>query len=418
VSHEVLIDNDLPPQENTEFGREEALKNQTSGVPNRRQLNELTGLRFIAALHVVLYHFALPLIPPELSGLRRVVGRGYIGVELFFVLSGFILAHNYLSPRDPGKHRLDSPRAFYWARLARVYPIYAFGLLLNAPFYAAYVFGHSSWGTGIVKLLVAGTANATLTQGLVPQLALTWNGPGWSLSVEAFFYLVFPFLGPIVVQRAKRNCFTVIGAFWVAEMLCALAYLLVLPDGSQQPLAEAMSLFWLGVLKFNPLMHLSAFVAGMATATLRIDKKDRWLAPLATLGIIGILLIPALPYPLLHNGLLIPLNCMLVLGLARGGGVVGVFLRQPMLVRLGEASYALYILQVPLGNWVELVTVRWFPGRWLAFGVYLVTAIMFTLLTLELVEKPTRRWLLSRVPWSLRRKPAKVSAPAQQQASG
>ena len=79
-----------------------------------------------------------------------------------------------------------------------------------------------------------------------------------------------------------------------------------------------------------------------------LDARDRLAANFATLGIVGFLLIPRLPYPVLHNGLLVPLYCLLVVGLARGGGLVGAVLRHPVLVRLGESSYALYILQFPL----------------------------------------------------------------------
>src|SRR5438552_1036534 len=78
-------------------------------------LKPLTALRFFAAMWVVSYHYW-----PDLTAAARpaLVAKGYLGVEMFFVLSGFILSHVYLSSAGEGRFRYG---AFLWARLARVY---------------------------------------------------------------------------------------------------------------------------------------------------------------------------------------------------------------------------------------------------------------------------------------------------------
>src|SRR5882724_5212610 len=108
----------------------------SSGVPScrapvapRSHLKALTTLRFFAALHVVLFHMW---VTGEFAvgpwWYRNFASIGYVGVNCFFVLSGFILVYTYTDPL------LDAPR-FWQARLARIYPAYALSLVISAPFF-------------------------------------------------------------------------------------------------------------------------------------------------------------------------------------------------------------------------------------------------------------------------------------------
>src|SRR5471032_1559875 len=92
-------------------------------MPAVRDLRPLTALRFFAAMWVVLYHYW-----PNLNGehMPALVAHGYLGVELFFVLSGFILCHVYLDQFASGRFRYGG---FLWARLARVYPLHIAALV-------------------------------------------------------------------------------------------------------------------------------------------------------------------------------------------------------------------------------------------------------------------------------------------------
>src|SRR5262249_9958006 len=122
---------------------------------------------------VVCYHYAPPGMPRLFDNIAR---NGHLAVGLFFVLSGFVLAYNYAG-------REVSARKFWLARFARIYPAYLLGFLLIAP---AVVFRYQD-NPG--KLTASGLAAGTLLQAWIPRLELAWNGPGWSLSNEAFFYL-------------------------------------------------------------------------------------------------------------------------------------------------------------------------------------------------------------------------------------
>src|SRR3954470_9302060 len=99
-------------------------------MPNRVPLRALTGIRFFAAFHVLLLHTTLRYLGHAPIWVQNIVGSGYVGVSLFFILSGFILTYSY-SP--DGHADVTRKREFWAARFARIYPVYALGLLLAGP---------------------------------------------------------------------------------------------------------------------------------------------------------------------------------------------------------------------------------------------------------------------------------------------
>jgi len=105
---------------------------------------------------------------------------------------------------------------------------------------------------------------------------------------------------------------------------------------------------------------------------------------------------PALPYPLLHNGLLAPAFALLIVALAAGGGPLAALLSRPGWSLLGGASYALYILHVPMGNWV-LVAYRTaglpLPGPVTHFVLAAAASLASAVLVFTRVEEPARRRL-------------------------
>src|SRR4051794_18365339 len=106
----------------------------------RPPLRALTGLRFVAALQVLLYHVYAPGSASAPGWVRALAGSGYVGVGLFFVLSGFVLAYNYLEPMEAGE---VSPREFWAARLARIYPVYLLGLAAGMPVFVRWMLATS-----------------------------------------------------------------------------------------------------------------------------------------------------------------------------------------------------------------------------------------------------------------------------------
>src|SRR5690242_16068250 len=133
-------------------------------MTRRPDLPALTGLRFVAAVWVLLFHTAR-----ERSAGVPVIGQlidiGYVGVSLFFVLSGFILVYTYW--REDGDL---NARSFWWHRVARVVPVYWIAWLAAAPFAISRMNG--------AHLATTGVLSASLLQAWVPQSACKWNCPG------------------------------------------------------------------------------------------------------------------------------------------------------------------------------------------------------------------------------------------------
>ena len=152
-------------------------------MPERKKLDALTGIRFFAAFHVLAFH-CWPWRDYRGIG-AQAAGSGFIGVSLFFVLSGFIFGYNYFG-------REVVPKRFFRDRFARVYPVYALALLVALPAFLR------SFGTANLPVYVL--TRATLTQAWFPTIVLEWDTPAWSLAVEAFFYLLFPLIA-IPIQR-------------------------------------------------------------------------------------------------------------------------------------------------------------------------------------------------------------------------
>ncbi|MBK8190534.1 MAG: acyltransferase [Vampirovibrionales bacterium] len=148
-----------------------------------KNIQSLTGLRFYAAFSVFfshMYHFGYF----GVEGPARLLfaGIGHLGVSLFYVLSGFVLLIRYHDSFAEGA----GLKRFYVARLARIYPAFIATGLLAIPieFFSPYR-GQMLWTLG---------ANATLTHCLSPQTCGRLNDVGWSVGVEAAFYVLFPLL--------------------------------------------------------------------------------------------------------------------------------------------------------------------------------------------------------------------------------
>ena len=366
-----------------------------------KKLPALTGLRFVAAAGVLLFHGLLPSLSGARGSAINAIAAGFVGVSLFFVLSGFILAYTYLSP--DGSMR-GSSAAFLRARFARVYPVYALSLVIAFPLFVRHSVMQQPAGTSVLQSITA----PLLLQSWFPRAACAWNCPGWSLSDEALFYLAFPTLALLLARIRPRAWFWAATLCWAAAVAVPLAYVLVKPDGLAV-VTRLDDVFWLDALKYTPLMHLPEFLLGMTTGLLFVRRTDRdspnargaWLA-FAGLLTTAVLLTQSdkIPYPLLHNGLLAPVFAATIYGLACGKGILARILGSRPFVVLGEASYALYLVHAPIrGYWgaaqhaspalQRIPTAVWFP-------CYVVGAVGAALLIFRFVEEPARRYLRER----------------------
>jgi len=364
----------------------------------RPELRSLTGLRFLAALLVLAYHalFSFPSASLRLEPgpVRSVLGSGYVGVNLFFVLSGFVLAYAYVD----GGVMTTPARTFWRARFARVYPVYLAGLLVAAPLYAAAWRANHVAEPLVVREMARQLAiTGALVQAWLPADVFDLNGPSWSLSVEAFFYACFPLLVRALARLRTRGLWGLLAVAWLATVAPGMAL------GSPATGVESASTADL-IAVFNPVARLPEFLIGVAAGLLFLrrptpkpDGRWRGLALGCAVAIIAVLSqSERLPSLLLHEGLLDPLWALLVFSLACGAGARGRGLGRALWVVLGRASYSLYILHKPLYYWL----VRWTGGgpvpsaRFLL--AYFATSIALSVAVWWGCEEPLRRRLAGR----------------------
>jgi peptidoglycan/LPS O-acetylase OafA/YrhL len=377
-----------------------AIRHRTS----RPALEPLTGLRFVAAMAVVLYHVPLAAGMPD--AIVRLLSRGYLGVSLFFVLSGFILTYTYIDPHS-GTMR-GSAREFWWARIARIYPVYAAALLISLPIFVVFRVVIAVPNERPAAVLSA-TLTPLLLQAWWPSAATQWNTPGWSLSVELFFYALFPVFAVWLARRP--NALRASLLVWAACLIPAGAYV-VTSAGAATPRFDHY--FWLQAVKFNPAVHLGELAIGVAAGLAFLRRGDRsplssrtfsWVVPIAlAIAVIAVVGTDRVPYALCHAGLLAPLWAIVILRLADGGGHFARLLGSQTLVRLGEASYALYLVHSPLLGYQRLLLgflkVRYpdlaVPSM-LQLLVFLAVALGLSFVLYRHVEEPARRSIRARM---------------------
>lgn len=325
--------------------------------------------------------------------LATLAGTGYVAVSLFFVLSGFILQYTYCgAERNPS----IASRTFYGARVARLYPVYLLGLAVAAPFF---VWGHLRRDQPF-ELARQGLAVLALVQAYVPSLAMAWNPPAWSLSAEAFFYVVFPLMAPALMRIPLAVVLAIAVTSWCGSMGLGVAYAIAEPDGIHEATARDTG-FWLDVLKYNPLVRLPEFLIGFVTGRIFSERRSAIRgtavgAPLLALGLVSLLAAsPHVPYVLLHSGLLAPAFALLILWLAMGQGSFASVLGSAPLRLLGQASYSLYVLHVPLVIVMKTVTERAFGQNFTAgpafTPLFLVLVVGASVLCFRVFESPLQR---------------------------
>jgi peptidoglycan/LPS O-acetylase OafA/YrhL len=381
--------------------------------PKRVPLPAITGIRVLLALWVVALHidtinltFA-HLVDRAPVTLQDAIHSGASAVGIFFLLSGFVLAYNY----DLSRPWRSLQRSRFWiARIARIYPVYAFALLLAIP---SLIAGTVKAGPIHPASILVGMASVILLlQAWIPQDALFWGGPAWSLSVEVFFYLTFPFLGCLLWKIEQRRFqILTLAALWLSA--CILSYTLALWKAPWfLGHTSALETSWTEIIKFNPLVRLPEFLAGIILCKLYLSLQQRPTSLLppgggALLYLRGFAIAIAvitqerhLPPAVLHDGLLMPATAAVILGLSFGGGPIWRLLSHPTVVLLGQASYAMYLLHMPLYSYFGASGKRLVhtpTEGWILLLLYLIALIGLSCATFLKLEEPSRKVILARL---------------------
>ncbi len=355
----------------------------TAGSPARRApLPALTGLRALAATWVVLFHFRTTFesLAPWLRVFDEIFRAGYLGVDLFFPLSGFVLAYNYADRLRAWSWR--GSMAFWRNRVARVWPAHV--VTLHIDLITSLALGRMGVTEGgHRRTLSAYLQNLVMVQNWSTDRP-SFNGPAWSIASEWFAYLWAPvlFLATATLRRA-RSALLLAGLAYAAMLATYLAF--GLPNGNVE------HMFFVRIM--------GEFIGGMALCLAWIRggrslARFVWPAVLTVLACVWFL-------PATHSGhyWLAPLLGLAVAALAPSAGLFARLLSTPFMVAAGEASYCLYLTHyllrdavAALGHWG--VVSAWRAGVALIALVVMFAAAAWTLHIL--VEVPARRLLRAR----------------------
>ncbi len=339
-------------------------------------------MRIFAALWVVLYHYWPRLME---GGLPRFVEKGYLGVELFFVLSGFILCHVYLQSFG---ERTFSYKSFLWARLARIYPVHLAVLLglvglvgLAAMLGIAAGENIAAWSSLPAQVLLL------QAWGLAPEGG--WNHPSWSISAEWFAYLTFPITAAIVWPLRNRAVLAVslaVSLVWVANIVFPLW------TGTQ---LTAATIAW-GALRIVPCFLLGSAVYLLWRA--HPTRSRDWSIAITVTATMAAAAATTLRAP---DALTVSVFGALIFGLASLTTSGSRWLTSPVGVYLGEVSFSVYMICIPY----ELLFVEGArkvlhlpdgPLPWPLWGVLFAGVIPAAMVLHHLVERPARdamrRW--------------------------
>jgi peptidoglycan/LPS O-acetylase OafA/YrhL len=304
---------------------------------------------------VVISHFAHRGLVTVPNAVIDFLDGGRTAVALFFVLSGFILAYNY--PKLFGKEAI---RGFYVNRLARIYPVVLLSLAVAG---AGVAFAWTNREQGLLEswysldsnhmpFLVASLfAQLTMITGWLPTASLNqpWNGPAWSISCEMFFYAAFPFLIAWLRDKSGR------WLGWFLTLSLCLQVLFIAACGAWAPVGQRGFL----VSQF-PVTHLFEFLIGIVAALVFLRGGREWLATghrrevVLGVALVAIVMLSAFQ-PISPAFLLMsPFFALLVLTLAVRPAKRTSWLAWSPLLLLGEASFSLYLLHLPLINAVAI----------------------------------------------------------------
>ena len=286
-------------------------------------------------------------------------------------------------------------------RVSRFWPLYIVTIFIILPF---------RWGvpphtfTGLVLSLL-------MIQAWIPPYPIAFNGPSWAMSVFVFIYSLFPFLLKWMREQGLRRSFVLTAAIWLLSQIVN-HWLFNIPD--PETLQQLMP-----VILWNPLLQFNSFLIGAYTGLYFRERGMRKPANqkcnLAQLSA-GLLIWAAfiflrgdlqrlIPFNLLYaNGLTAPLYSWIIYTLARDTTRVSDTLQTPWLVKLGDLSFSVYLLQSPL-NTIYLYFIQerlenLLPYPWvghLHFYLFVAGLLLAAYLSRNWFEIPAQKFLRRRL---------------------
>jgi len=359
-----------------------------------RKIEPLISIRFLLAFRVMTRHTIGFFVPGVNDMAPAGTARSFLwhqiiapsfSVNFFFLLSGYVLALAYLRDgQGVAKGR------FFAARFARIYPLYLVTLLWDTPGLLMDRVARLGWTTAIAKTVGTLAAHLVMLQGWCPARLSGLDGPNWSLSAETFFYLCFPVLGVALWRMRGMRLWT--------TAVCLYC-------GGQAAVWLVQPHLRVDTVLVNPLLHLSTFALGVLLArwqALRLRQPElppvrAWQANAVLVGSLAALFVanqfPARfpEYDFTVTGLLAPIFMGVIWSLSSARTLATRALSARWLVVLGNSSYALYLIHIPMFHMFKYLRPQ---NRLELYPVYLAACVGLSVASFYYFETPARRWLL------------------------
>ncbi|WP_419758214.1 acyltransferase family protein [Acidisoma sp.] len=355
-------------------------------APQQLAFNALTGLRAIAAVWVIAYHYRSGVFSSlGATHILPVLGFGYLGVDLFFILSGFVIYH--VHGQEMARPTIRIFLRFICLRAARLYPVYLFTLAI----FASMVWLIPAFGFEVVDPSHYPLQHLILSILLVQTWGLTrnltWNFPAWSVSAEWFCYLLFP-LAAVIGTRLSR------GAMMLGIILLLVTVTVVYLTSFNLTMNQAIG--WRALVRATTEFSLGCLLRGLQHRV----RTETWPWTGITAGV-AVVWAASFYTPLPVGVVAIPLFATLVLAGSIRGNVISLVLSWRPFVAIGAASYSLYLMQAPIEKGAADLEQFLSPSRPVQsagiVGIYVALLAIGTTLVHLLVENPSRRWLRSRI---------------------
>ncbi|MEC5172537.1 acyltransferase [Chryseobacterium nepalense] len=335
------------------------------------KISQITFTRFIAAMAIVISHFNKDLFLYKIRFISDIFLRANVGVSYFFILSGFIMIVAYHRKEKIGY--LD----FYRNRVARIYPLYIVGLLLyfftrysDVSFYKTflYLFGIQSW---------------------IPGKALILNFPGWSISVEFLFYLIFPWLYNYLYSKGNKSIWIIAVLIWIGTQVFSNLY--INSPAYKGPHTESHEFS-----HYFPLWHINEFLIGNIAGLFFVKNRKEKNYDLAVVVLFIAIILSLIFIPLnFHNGLMAVFFVPVIYLISCNNGIITKFFALKPLEFFGEISYAIYIIHIPVLYIVRSVLWDYFQisESNTLFWIYMPVLMIVSAGFYQFIEKPMRDYL-------------------------
>lgn len=362
-------------------------------------LPSLTALRGIAALLVAVFHFEMAAARFVPAAQSMFFEKCYLMVDLFFIMSGFIMMHVY-SNHFKNNIQASTLKNFLVARFARVYPLHLFSLLLLV----VIVRWLTDWGNP--PILLEQPSDILPSIFLLHSFGFTkiycWNIPSWSISAEWAAYLLFPIIALCI--HKKKTISVILLILLVVVAYYSIMYVLPRknPINPLIPVPHNLNT----TFDYGYIRGIAGFTAGVLVYLIYELRAFRKAFSSDIVSLIIIIAIILSLHFALNDGITVCLFAILVLSITVNNGRIANFCNRKFMQFLGNISYSVYLMQIflqePFSHGMYLPgTVGIGRGKQnIDFSsgvmyclVYLILLVLLSYITYQWVERPSRKFI-------------------------